>query len=198
MELIRLRRRTGVAQRGHKLLKDKLEGLMKEFLELVDKYRTARLEVDEELTEVLKLFVLASLASTDEAIDGALAQSRRVMNLTTTMRRVMSVTVPEFELAIEGDKAAYSYLDTPPQLDEALAALEEFFPKLLKLAELEEAVRVLIREVEKTRRRVNALEYVMIPQLEETCKFIKSKLDELERGNITRLMKVKEQRMVQK
>jgi len=197
MVLLRLTRRLGVASRGHRLLKDKLEGLIQEFVELVKEYREKRLELDKQLPEVMKLFVLAGLTSSDTVIDNALAQVQTPMELTVSQKSVMGVRVPELKVQFGESTDKYSFLDTPPSLDLAVEGMKEYFPKILELAELEQTLRLLIAEIEKTRRRVNALEYVMIPQLEETIHMIKSKLDENERSNITRLMKIKEMRLQQ-
>lgn len=191
MEFLRLRKRVAIAVRAHTLLKDKLEGLMKKFLALVKQYKEARLALDRELPEILTLFLLATVTSDRQVILTALDQAKGQLDLRLTQKKIMSVFVPRFEVSIIPG-ASYSLLDTPVELDDAIAGLKEYFPKILKLAELEQAVRLLAREIEKTRRRVNALEYIMIPQLKETMRSIKNKLDELERSNISRLMKIKE------
>jgi len=195
MELLRLRRRLVVAQRGHKLLKDKLDGLMKEFMQVAKEYKTARLAVDDELPYVLKLFVLAEITSTRLITENALENTRQDLDLVPGRRRLMGVIVPQFEINFGKSPGGYSFVHTSPELDQAIVRLKEFLPKLLKMAELEEIVRRLSREIEKTRRRVNALEHTFIPRMVETIKFITSKLDEMERSNTSRLMKIKAQRM---
>ncbi|HOX39035.1 MAG TPA: V-type ATP synthase subunit D [Candidatus Brocadiia bacterium] len=195
MELLRLSRRLKTASRGHKLLKDKLEGLIQEFVAQIETYRQSREEIDRELPRILRLFVLARLTGSEAAVYNALMQSRTTMNLAIEEKRLMGVTIPEFKMTIAKPESGYSYLETPPELDEAVATLREFLPRLLAMAAQEEAIRRLMEEIERTRRRVNALEYVMIPQLKGTIKVIRQKLEELERGNITRLMKIKEMRM---
>ncbi|HOJ32198.1 MAG TPA: V-type ATP synthase subunit D [Candidatus Hydrogenedentes bacterium] len=195
MELLRLRRRLVVAQRGHKLLKDKLDGLMKEFMQVAKEYKTARLAVDDELPYVLKLFVLAEITSTRLITENALENTRQDLDLVPGRRRLMGVIVPQFEINFGKSSGGYSFVHTSPELDQAIVRLKEFLPKLLKMAELEEIVRRLSREIEKTRRRVNALEHTFIPRMVETIKFITSKLDEMERSNTSRLMKIKAQRM---
>ena len=197
MELLRLRRRLVVARRGHKLLKDKLDGLMKEFMQIVKEYKTARLAVDEELPYVLKFFVLAEITSSRLITENALETTRQDLQITQKRRRLMSVIVPQLEVAFGEAAGGYSFVHTSPELDQAIARLRDFLPKLLHMAELEEIVRRLSREIEKTRRRVNALEHTMIPRMVETIKFITSKLDEIERSNTSRLMKIKAQRMSQ-
>ncbi len=195
MELLRLRKRLATATHGHKLLKDKLDGLMNEFREIVEGYKKARREVDEGLPEVLKLFVLAGITSSRQAIETAITQSSSTLSLEVTQRRVMGIPVPKFGVEFEAGATAYSLLDTPGELDDATATLKEYFPKILELAEIEETMRRMVDEIEKTRRRVNALEHVMIPELRVAIKYITSKLDEQERSTTTRLMKIKDQRV---
>jgi len=190
-----MRKRLRMAVHGHKLLKDKLDGLMQEFRKLADSYKQARKEVDEGLPEVLKMFVLASITSSQQAIESAITQSQSKLELTASHTRRMGVIVPAFAVEFEGAAATYSLLDTPVELDQATTDLREYFPKILELAQIEETVRRMVKEIEKTRRRVNALEYVMIPELRRVIKYIRTKLDENERSTTTRLMKIKEQRL---
>lgn len=197
MEMLRLRKRLQVAVRGHKLLKDKLDGLMKEFMALAREYRKVRLEVDAELPRVMKLFVLAEVTSSRLITEDALESTRQELTITRSMRRVMSVSVPHLDIAFGEVQGGYSAVHTSIELDQAISGLREFLPKLLKMAELEEAVRLLCAEIEKTRRRVNALEHSFIPRMRETVKYIKNKLDEMERSNTSRLMKIKDQRLAQ-
>ena len=192
MEFLRLQKRLAIAVRGHKLLKDKLEGLIQEFLPIVEEYRKMRLEVDRELPGVMRMFVLARIASDRHTIESALIQSQATLKLSSEQKRIMSVPVPSLSVEFGREGAGYSFLDTPAELDSAISDLREYFPKLVRLAELEQMVWLLSIEIEKTRRRVNALEYVMIPQIRESLRYIRSKLEELERSTITRLMKVKE------
>lgn len=196
MELLRVRRRLATATRGHALLKDKLDGMMKEFLGLLERYKAARRALNAEFPEVLKGFVLAGLCSTPGAVEAAVRQSRSEIGLTVTTRNVTGVNVPVFEPRIHSS-GGYSLLETAAEFDEAVEGLKAFVPRILELAEREHAVWLLIAEIERTRRRVNALEYVMIPQLRDAMRAIRSKLDELERGNTVRLMKIKEMRTAQ-
>lgn len=192
LELLKLRKRLAVAIRGHKLLKDKLEGLMTEFLILIKEYKPTRIKLDEDLSHVMRLFVLATITSSRQTILTALEQSKGQQEINIKHKRLVAVSVPQFEISIIQGGTSYSYLDTPSDLDTAVSELKEYFPKILKLAELEQSLRLVAKEIEKTRRRVNALEHILIPQIKETVKFIKSKLDEMERSNINRLMKIKE------
>jgi len=197
MELLRLRKRLVVALRGHKLLKDKLDGLMKEFLEIAKEYKRFRLAVDDELPYVLKLFVLAEITSSRTITENALESTKQDLQLTVKPRRIMSVVVPKIDVVFGTVSGMYSFVHTSPELDQAIHSLKEFLPKLLRMAELEETVRRLSVEIEKTRRRVNALEHTFIPRMQETVKYIKSKLDEMERSNTSRLMKIKAMRIAQ-
>jgi V/A-type H+-transporting ATPase subunit D len=197
MELLRLRKRLVVAQRGHKLLKDKLDGLMKEFLEIAKEYKSFRHAVDDELPYVLKLFVLAEITSSRKITEKALESTKQDLQLTVKARRIMSVVIPKIEASFGPARGLYSFVHTSPELDQAIDSLKAFLPKLLRMAELEETIRRLSSEIEKTRRRVNALEHTFIPRMRETIKYITSKLDEMERSNTSRLMKIKAQRIAQ-
>jgi V/A-type H+-transporting ATPase subunit D len=194
MELLRLRKRLVVARRGHKLLKDKLEGLMKEFLVRVEQYREFRQRVDQELPQYLKLFSLAETTSSRVVVEDALEQTRYELHIRPYTERIMSVKAPRFDTEMGTSKGSYSLVYTPVELDAAIRGLQAFLPTLLRLIELDQTIRLLAAEIEKTRRRVNALEYTFIPQMVETIKYITTKLDEMERSNISRLMKIKAQR----
>jgi V/A-type H+-transporting ATPase subunit D len=195
MELLRLRKRLGVAERGHKMLKDKLYGLMKEFLEIAKEYKRFRLAVDDELPGVLRLFVLAEITSSRKITENALESTRQELQLRVEARRLISVVIPKIEVSFGSAKGMYSFVHTSPELDRAIDALKGFLPRLLRMAELEETVRRLSIEIEKTRRRANALEYTFIPRIREALIYITNKLDETERSNITRLMKIKTMRL---
>ena len=173
MELKRLKTRLTTARRGHKLLKDKRDELMKQFLDIVRENRDLRARVEQSL-----LFPKQSVA------------------LDMTFHNIMSVEVPEYTFQMKNDDPAeifpYSFAMTSGELDDAVQGLSDVMADLLRLAQMEKSAQLLAQEIEKTRRRVNALEYVMIPQLDETIRYITMKLDENERGNLTRLMKVKD------
>ena len=194
MELTRLKARLRTAQRGHKLLKDKRDELMKQFLDLVRSNKELREKVEEKLMEVHGSFTIASATMSGEMLEEALMAPKESLEIGVKSRNIMSVDVPVFSFKTGGADNLYSYGYgfTSGELDDAIDALQEAFPNLLELAQVEKSVQLLADEIEKTRRRVNALEYVMIPQLEETIKYISMKLEENERGNITRLMKVKD------
>jgi len=192
MELIRLRRRLIIAQRGHKLLEDKLEGLMKEFLTLVEEYRVLRLELARELPAAFARFALGSATSSPKIIDLALRECEKEIDLQVGTAKIMNTPVPRFTLRVFKLNPTYSAVITGAELDLAIASVREIFERLIMLAEKEESVRRLAKEVEKTRRRVNALEYTIIPQFQQTVKFITAKLDEIARSSRTQIMKIKD------
>lgn len=196
MVLTGLKKRLKTAIRGHKLLKDKRDELMKKFLDIVRENKRLREEVEEKLKIVNSRFVMARAVMNTELVEEALMFPKMELNLNATTRNIMSVDVPVLEFttgeSIEGDIYPYGFANTTGELDEAIATLSALAPALLKLAEMEKSAQLLADEIEKTRRRVNALEYVLIPNLQETIKYITMKLDENERSNLTRLMKVKD------
>lgn len=195
MELNRLKKRHKVAIRGHKLLKDKLDELMKDFMKLVEENRRLRGEVEAELSGSLQGFMMARAIMSKETVEQAIGFPKVKAEITAGVRNMMSVEVPVFNLKeseVKGGIYPYGFAQTSGELDQAIRKLSESLKSLIKLAEVEKTVELLAGEIEKTRRRVNALEYVLIPQLAEKIKFITMKLDENERGNLTRLMKIKE------
>jgi len=192
MELMKLRRRRQVAERGHKLLKDKLDELMKEFLARIGETRKRRQEVERELAAAYGLFAVSRAEAGRASLAQALSFGTPQELVDVVERNVMSVRIPEFAVTELPTPGGYSLASTPAILDSAVAALAEVAPKLIELAEREKAIELLAAEIETTRRRVNALEHVLIPQLVETIRDIGMKLEEAERGNLTRLMKVKD------
>ena len=193
MELKRLKGQLAVARRGHKLLKDKCDELMRRFLDAVREAKTLREALGERLDEVDGSFAVAAAEIDSRMITAALSLPASELSLTETEKNVMSVIVPEYKLEYTAASAqSYGFAFTTGALDSASAAVTEVTPDLIRLAELEKTALLLCDEIERTRRRVNALEYIMIPQYEVTIKSISMKLDENERGNISRLMKVKD------
>lgn len=195
MELTNLKRRLNTAVRGHKLLKDKRDELMKQFLDIVREAKDLCENVDSRLAGYYKMMIGAKATLSEEDLAAALMMPKISASLTASSENIMSVNVPKFEFHTESRGTTilpYGFLDTNGELDSAVMTLSEIFKSMLTLAEKEKACELLADEIEKTRRRVNSLEYVMIPQLNETIKYIKMKLDENERGNTTRLMKVKD------
>ena len=196
MVLSKLKGQLKVAIKGHKLMKDKRDELMRIFLDEAREIKTFREEIDEHLQDVYERFALARAVINPEMLEEALMYPKTSVSLVATTKNVMSVDVPSFTFEQTTSSASciypYGYMTTSGALDEAIDALTELFPKLMKLAEMEKEAMLLADEIEKTRRRVNALEYVKIPAYQETIKYIKMKLAEDERGNQTRLMKVKD------
>ena len=196
MELKKMKVRYANARRGHKLLKDKRDGLMKQFLETVRQNKELREKVEASLSGVYDSLAIAGAVSGPKVLEESLMLPKKQGKLDVRTRNVMSVTVPEFELEIVGKDAQDSYnyglAFTSGELDASLAQLSAVMEDMIALAESEKTVQLLAQEIEKTRRRVNALEYIMIPKYLATIKSIKMKLDENDRGNTTRLMKVKD------
>lgn len=192
MELLRLKKKQVVAERGHKLLKDKLEGLLQDFTDIVRRYQTLRREVDAEIAELFKRFIMASASMPAPLYRAALAFPECEARLSMRERMIMNVHVPVFDFSIEGNMISYGIDETTSDLDDAMSALHETLRRMVELAEIEKTIELVADEIERTRRRVNALEYVLIPQQADTIKYISAKLQELERGNISRLMKIKD------
>lgn len=196
MELTNLKKKLVTARRGHKLLKDKRDELMRQFLVLVKECKALRIEVENGIKTANSHMAIARASMDDESLDVALMMPSQRMELDITTKNVMSVIVPQFETKLktarDGEIYSYGYAFTSCDLDDAVKSLADVMPKLLELAEKEKQCQLMASEIEKTRRRVNALEHVMIPQYEETIKYITMKLEENERGATTRLMKVKD------
>ena len=195
MELSRLKKRHVVAVRGHKLLKDKRDEMMRRFIDLIRRNKDLREQVEEELTQALGDFVLARAMMSTKALEQAIMVPTRRVELSLSRRNVMSVDVPVIGFDVKNETSSaypYGFAATSAELDNAIITLGQVLPRLLELAEVEKAAQMLADEIEKTRRRVNALEYVMIPQLQETISYITMKLDESDRSSRTRLMKVKD------
>ncbi len=197
MELTGLKKRLKTAQRGHKLLKDKQDELMKKFIDMVRKNKELREIVEAELTQAFKNFLIARAVMSSEVLEEAIMYPTQKVSLELSTKNIMSVNSPILKLIKEDNREnagvyPYGLATTSGELDGAIISLQEVMDKMIELAQVEKTCQLMAREIEKTRRRVNALEYVMIPQLIETVKYITMKLDENERGNRVRLMKVKE------
>ncbi len=194
MELSSIRKRLSTAVRGHKLLKDKRDEMMRQFVDFVRENAKLREKVEKELTAAMRDFLMARAAMSSESLETALIMPARSLEINMKTQNIMSIDVPRFEVksTANGDIYPYGLLDTSGELDEAILRLDKVLHEMVKLAEMEKACNMLADEIEKTRRRVNALEYVMIPDMQETIKYIKMKLDESERGERVRLMKVKD------
>ena len=201
MELTRLKKKLVTATRGHKLLKDKRDELMRQFLELVRENKTLRETVEAGIAAANKNFVLARAGMDDEVLNVAMMAPMQEVYLEASERNVMSVEIPVFEYKTrsgdENNIYSYGFAFTSSDLDGAIKSLSDILPDLLRLAEVEKSCQLMAAEIEKTRRRVNALEHVVIPELRENIKYITMKLDENERSTQIRLMKVKDMMLEQ-
>jgi len=193
MELMNLKKRHAVAVRGHKLLKDKLDELMRRFLHMIKGYKALHQEVEETLLRAHKHFIFARGAMSPLDLREALMfPPEHRLSVEVTWENVMSVHIPKMKIAGEVGACSYGYLTTGADLDLAMALYKEVLPRLLELVEKRRSLELLAAEIEGTRRRVNALEYVLIPTIEETVRDIVMRMNEMERSNLTRLMRVKE------
>ena len=196
MELSKLKQRLTVSVRGHKLLKDKQDELMRQFIELIRKNNELRDQVEKRLTAGMKSFVLAKATLEEAFIEELVAIPPQSVTLNLQEKNIMSVSVPEMNFTVveqnQESDFKYGYLNSNSEIDHSIEEISAVLPDLLSLTEIEKTCQLLADEIEKTRRRVNALEYRMIPQLEETIYYIEMKLEEQERASITRIMKVKD------
>ncbi len=198
MELTRLKKQLTTATRGHKLLKDKQDELMRQFILLIRKNNQLRQEMEESMTEAMSDFVLANASITEPFIEELFAlpaENVALSALSIVDKNIMSVKVPvmnfEYDEQLTDSPLEYGYLNSSAELDRSIDRFTTLLPKLLELTEIEKTCQLMASEIEKTRRRVNALEYMTIPQLEETIYYIRMKLEENERAEVTRLIKVK-------
>lgn len=198
MELNRLKKRMVMSKRGHKLLKDKRDELIRRFIILVRKNKELREQMEKELSGAFAKFLLARAVMSEETLEESLMYPTVELDLEVDKQNIMSVYAPKFKWELKSDTQGeggiypYGFAATSADLDASIETLSKILPKLLELAEVEKTVQLLADEIEKTRRRVNALEYVLIPRMKETIRYITMKLDENERGSLTRLMKIKD------
>lgn len=196
MELTRLKKKLATAVRGHKLLKDKRDELMRQFLDLVRENMELRQKVEAGIKEANKNFVIVKAGMSEQELHSALMAPKQEVYLETTKKNIMSVDIPVFEYktrtADENDIYSYGFAFTSSDLDGAVKSLSDKLPDMLRLAEIEKSCQLMASEIEKTRRRVNALEHVIIPETQKNIKYITMKLDENERSTQIRLMKVKD------
>ena len=196
MVMNQLKARLKTARRGHKLLKDKRDELMRRFMDVIKENKELRLRVEEGLTAAFGSLRVASSVMSPEVMEQSLLYPRQSASLSVNYRNVMSVNVPEFSCVLKTDDPSgiypYGFARTSGELDDALGSLSGVFADMLRLAEVEKTMQLLAGEIEKTRRRVNALEYSTIPQLEETIRYISMKLEENENSTKVRLLKVKD------
>ena len=196
MELSRLKKSLATAKRGHKLLKDKRDEMMRQFLDIVRENKILRERVEKQLIEANKYMAVAGSVMKKEVLLSALMMPKQGVELEVDTKNIMSVDVPKFKTKTKSQNSSdiysYGYAFTGYDLDKSVSLLSEILPDMLSLAEKEKAAQLLADEIERTRRRVNALEHIMIPNYEDTIKYITMKLDEQERSNTTRLMKIKD------
>lgn len=196
MELTRLKKKLKTAVRGHKLLKDKRDELMRQYLDLVRENMALRLKVEEGIKNANRNFVIAKAGMSEQTLHTALMAPKQEVYLECGRKNVMSVDIPVFQYktrtAAANDIYSYGFAFTSNDLDDAVKSLADILPEMLKLSETEKACQLMAAEIEKTRRRVNALEHVVIPQTEQNIRYITMKLDENERSTQIRLMKVKD------
>lgn len=196
MELTRLKKKLVTAQRGHKLLKDKRDELMRQFLDLVRENKALRKKVEDGIKVANKNFVLAKTSMSDAVTGTALLAPKQEVTLEISQKNIMSVNIPQYNIKTRtsdsNDIYSYGFANTSSDLDDAVKSLADLLPDMLRLAECEKSCQLMAAEIEKTRRRVNALEHVMIPQTQESIRYITMKLDENERSTQVRLMKVKD------
>jgi V/A-type H+-transporting ATPase subunit D len=190
MELLRLRKRIALATRGHHLLSEKRDEISRQLIQIARDIQPLRQKVESELLQTFRRFMLARATMEPEDVKAALAVPTKRFNMAIEFASVMNVRVPNLLKNIEGEILCYGYATTSGELDVALLSLERALDSLIELAQKEKQARLLAAELQMTRRRVNVLEYVVIPEIHETIKFIYDKLSEVERDNISRLMKI--------
>jgi V/A-type H+-transporting ATPase subunit D len=192
MELLRLKRKLKTARRGHKLLKEKRDGLMKEFMAIIREAKEAREKIEAILGDGFRAFLFAKANLGKELVQEALMVPTKKASLTATKKNIMSVKIPKFQLEEKGNYFCYSPLSTNSDIDYSLKTFFKSLKDLIKLAQIEHSARLLSYEIEKTRRRVNALEYMFIPEMQKTSRYIEAKLAERERSEKVVLIKVKD------
>ena len=193
MELTRLKRQLSTAKRGHKLLKDKQDEMVRQFMLIIKKTRSLREEVEKEFKAIITAFTSAQLKVSRESIYEALMVPAKAAQIEVGVNNIMNIKTPTVKFVDDGDiNLTYGFAFTPSELDSSILNLSKVLPKFIELAGLDKACDMLASEIEKTRRRVNAIEYIMIPDMEANIKYIVQKLDDNERSNIIRLMKSKE------
>ena len=192
MELQKTKRRAVMAHRGHKLLKDKLDGLIKEFMDLIKKRMELKKKVAKYIKEVLDSMIVASSVMSKESLEEALLSSRKELTIETSYKNIMGVRVPKYKAQINKNFFSYGFAFTSGDLDIALIKHYELIPSLLELAGIDRSLELMASEIEKTRRRVNALEYIFIPELDSIIKIISMKLVEMERSTKVSIMKIKD------
>ena len=191
VNLLSLKKQIRTAKRGHKLLKDKRDGLMKHFMEVIRDARHLRAEVEKEMGAIFLNFLRSGAVMSPDALEAALLASTAKLDLSVTTKNVMSVRIPQFSAEFSGETVGFTTVGTVSSLEVALESLKNLFPQILRLSELEKSAEALADEIEKTRRRVNTLEYTMIPNLKDTIRFITMKLEESARDGLVSVMRIK-------
>lgn len=192
MELLKLKRRLELARRGYKLLKDKRDALIQKFIKIVLEYQKTREKYEKDIRNSMNTFLLATLHMGEDELNSIFLFPQKEIKVKIEYQNIMSVKVPKYNIMEEGNLYTYGMLTTSPELDNAIKKYQDTIPLMIKMSELEKTIVLLTEEIEKTRRRVNALEYVMIPNLEDTIKFITMKLDEMARSTNSAIMRIKE------
>ncbi len=192
MELLRLKKRLNIAKRGHKLLKQKQDELLRVIQKTVSLLASMRKEVEEQLVEALKQFFLARAYQDKNIFEGSLLLLDTEVELSMETEKVMNVPLPKYQKSLKGELVSYGFAMTSPTLDIALKGLMNVFERLIEMAELEKRITLLTEEMDKTRRRVNALEYILIPEIQSSVREINMKLEEREREKNSRLMIIKD------
>jgi V/A-type H+-transporting ATPase subunit D len=192
MELLRLKHRLLLARRGHRLLEDKLEELMRKFMLLLKDIDKAKEDFKKRIQRILQDLLYCRITSSKDDFEESLSKIDSKISTSVLTKRIMNVRVPEFKIEELHIEKNYDFFKTSAQLDFVVRGAKDYIQSLLRLAQLLKALDILSYEIERTRRRVNALEYTLIPSIEETIRYITQKLNEFERGNLVRLMRVKE------
>lgn len=192
MELLRLTRRVALAKRGHKLLKDKLDGLIQHLLGLVRTQRNLHQKLEEELGPAFENLILASAQIPPELTPAAVSIPDCKTEVEIALKNIMGVKIPKYDLKITGNPLSYSFANVPAELDQTLMRFKEILPELVKLAEYNKAITVIASEIIEIKRRVNALEHILIPELENALRYIRMKLSEMERSATVALLRIKD------
>lgn len=192
MELLRYKRRTVLARKGHKLLKDKLDGLIQRLLKIVKEHRHLSRKLEEELIETFQKLALSSSQTDPHTLYAATLLSTHKTSVDITLQNIMGVKIPKYELKLEGTTISYGFAATSAELDQALIKFKEIMAELVQLAEFNKAILVLAQQIIEIKRRVNALEYILIPELDAAVRYIRMKLSEMERSTTVSLLKIKD------
>ncbi|MFH1684041.1 MAG: V-type ATP synthase subunit D [Candidatus Margulisiibacteriota bacterium] len=192
MELLRLRRRTVLAKKGHKLLKDKLDGLIQRLMAIVKAHRRLSSRLEDELIKVFQKLAISSAQTKPEVLYAAQLLSPCVTTINISLKNLMGVKIPKYELKTEGQAVSYGLAETSIELDSALRGFKDILDELVQLAEHNKTIQVVASHIIEIKRRVNALEYILIPELEQSVRYIKMKLSEMERSNTVTLLKIKD------